>query len=565
VVTRREWLVSCAAATALAQEGADSTFIQLANDYIARLFELEPEMATATGEHRYDGRLADRSPEGLRRRIAFEREFEQKLQSLRPESMSGANRIDYQILSSTIQSSLWNLTEFRPFEWNPMAYNPGGSIYLLLEREFAPLSARLESIRQRLEAVPAALEVGRENLRSATRIHTETAIGQIGGTIGLIKNVVGKHPEVADAQGKAVRALEAWRQWLSSDLLPRAKRDFRIGPDLYRAKLRLALHSDLSPEEIYRRAQKDLETTKQMMYRIAAGQVTKAAPAPSDVVRAYLDKLSDQRPDAATVVEQARRELADATAFVRKHKLVSVYDTPLKIVEMPEFQRGVAVASCGSPGPLERNGITFFNISPPPSNWTPAQVESYFREYNDYMLKNLTVHEAMPGHYLQRAHANRFEAPTLVRAIFSSGTFTEGWAVYAEKIMAERGYGGPGVQMQQLKMRLRTIINAILDQGVHMRGMTEDQAMSLMMNEGFQEKSEAAGKWRRACLTSAQLSMYYVGTTEIDEIRADYIRANGPIRDVKAFHDRMLSFGSPAPRFVRELMEVPRSGSPVQA
>jgi uncharacterized protein (DUF885 family) len=137
--------------------------------------------------------------------------------------------------------------------------------------------------------------------------------------------------------------------------------------------------------------------------------------------------------------------------------------------------------------------------------------------------------------------------------------------VYAEKIMAERGYGGPGVQMQQLKMRLRTIINAILDQGVHMRDMTEQQAMTLMMNEGFQEKSEAAGKWRRACLTSAQLSTYYVGTTEIDEIRADYIRANGPIRDAKAFHDRMLSFGSPAPRFLRELMGLPRSGGTVKA
>ena len=240
---------------------------------------------------------------------------------------------------------------------------------------------------------------------------------------------------------------------------------------------------------------------------------------------------------------------------MRKQNLVSVYDTPLRIVEMPEFQRGVAVASCASRDRSKRTASRS-STSPPPANWNQQQVESYFREYNDYMVRDLTVHEAMPGHYLQRAHANRFEAPTLVRALFWSGSFTEGWAVYAERIMAERGYGGPEVRMQQQKMRLRMILNAIIDQGIHTKGMTEQQAMDLMMNEGFEERSEAAGKWRRASLTSAQLSTYYVGATELDQLREDYIRKHGPIKDWKAFHDKMLSFGSPAPRYARELMGV---------
>jgi uncharacterized protein (DUF885 family) len=170
------------------------------------------------------------------------------------------------------------------------------------------------------------------------------------------------------------------------------------------------------------------------------------------------------------------------------------------------------------------------------------------------MLQNLTVHEAMPGHYLQLAHSNKFQAPTLIRAIFSSGPFVEGWATYAEQLMAEKGFGGPEVKTEQLKMRLRLIINAIIDQKIHTAGMTEQQAIDLMMNEGFQEEGEAAGKWRRACLSSTQLSTYFVGNVGINEIRKAYESKNGPIKDMKAFHDKMLSFGSPAPKYVKELM-----------
>jgi len=212
------------------------------------------------------------------------------------------------------------------------------------------------------------------------------------------------------------------------------------------------------------------------------------------------------------------------------------------------------VASCNSPGALEKNGKTFFYISPTPADWTPQRVESFFREYNDYMLKNLTVHEAMPGHYLQLAHANKFHAPTKIRAIYGNGPFVEGWATYAEQVMAEKGYGGPEVRMQQLKMRLRLLINAIIDQKIHTAGMTEKEAMDLMMNEGFQEEGEAAGKWRRANLTSTQLSTYYVGNIEMNEIRAAWEKKHGKGKQLKKLHDTMLSFGSPAAKYVKEMM-----------
>jgi uncharacterized protein (DUF885 family) len=221
---------------------------------------------------------------------------------------------------------------------------------------------------------------------------------------------------------------------------------------------------------------------------------------------------------------------------------------------MPEFARGASVAYCDSAGPFEKKNETFFAISPTPVDWKNDRKESFFREYNDYMLENLTVHEAMPGHYLQLMHANKFKAPTMIRALFGSGSFVEGWAVYAEQLMAEKGYGGAEVEMQQLKMKLRVIINAIIDQKIHTAGMTEKEAIAFMMNEGFQEEGEAAGKWRRAQLSSTQLSTYYVGSVEVNDLRRAYEAKNKGKVDMQKMHDEMLSFGSPAAKYIKEMM-----------
>ena len=272
------------------------------------------------------------------------------------------------------------------------------------------------------------------------------------------------------------------------------------------------------------------------------------------MIRTVLDRLAEHHPDNETIVAVATADLGKTTDFVRAKNLVTLPSDPVKVIVMPEFQRGVAVAYCDAAGPLEKNGQTFFSISPTPKDWTKERAASFFREYNDYMLQDLTIHEGMPGHYLQLAHANEFKAPTMVRAIFSSGTFIEGWATYAEQLMAEQGYGGPEVRMQELKMRLRLILNAVLDQKIHTQGMTEKEAMDLMKNEGYQEEGEAAGKWRRACLSSTQLSTYYVGNIGINDLRSAYEKKFGPQTELKAMHDRILSFGSPAPRYVKEAL-----------
>jgi uncharacterized protein (DUF885 family) len=223
--------------------------------------------------------------------------------------------------------------------------------------------------------------------------------------------------------------------------------------------------------------------------------------------------------------------------------ILRVPEDPVDIEVMPEFRRGIAVAYCDAPGALETGGTTKFAISPTPAGWSADRVASFYREYNTAMVTDLTVHEAMPGHVLQLALARRYRGATRVRQVLASGSFIEGWAVHAEEIMAGLGHGGVPVRLQQLKMQLRTTINALLDAGVHAGGMTEAQALELMTGRGFQEEGEAVGKWRRALLTSGQLSTYFVGYLELRPALAGLTR-----------YDDVLAHGSPPPRHLPALL-----------
>lgn len=560
-------LTPCRASIA-ATPGADQEFEALAQHYLEALLEMQPEYATQLGDHRYDDRLNDYSLLGVARARRFNQRILNELDRIPQHRLSRVNNVDYRILRTHLQAQLFKLNTLREYEWNPLNYGLGDAIYPLLSRNYAPLPQRLRSLQGRLEAIPGVLAAARMNLNDPPRIFTETAILQNDGVISLIRDdlpgFVAQAPEqqaqLAPARQRAIEALEAYGQWLKDDLLPRSNGDFRLGDRKFREKLRFTLESDLSKEEILRRAEAELKLTQEKIYDVAVPLFKQYFPTQTDrlqdkpfVVRSVLKRLAQNHPTADSIVRQANDCLSQATDFVREHALVTLPDEPVKAIVMPEFERGVSVASCEAPGPLEKNSQTYYNIAPPPAQWNAERVASYFRENNDYMLQDLTVHEAMPGHYVQLWHAKTFSAPTRLRAIFESGLFVEGWAVYAEQMMAEEGYGGPEVHMEQLKMRLRVIINAILDQKIHTEGMTEAQAIELMMHEGYQEEGEAVGKWRRACLTSTQLSTYFVGSSEVRDIRRAYEAKFGKT-PLKKLHDFMLSFGSVAPKYVRELM-----------
>ncbi|PKK82766.1 MAG: DUF885 domain-containing protein [candidate division Zixibacteria bacterium HGW-Zixibacteria-1] len=551
----------------------DVRFEQLANRYIEKMIEMNPEWATELGDHRYDHRLNDYSMENIAKNMTHDLAYLDSLKTFDPAKLNDTNKIDYALLVDGIKAGIFDDDTVRAYEWAPGRYNPGGAIYTLLINDFAPLAERLKSVKGRLQAVPGLLEQAKTNLKNPPKIQTETALIQIKGTINLVKNdlnawldsVPEMKAEIEPVQKEAVAALETYAEWLAKDLLPRSNGDFRIGEDMYRRKMHHRLQTDLTMEDILRMAEEEMVATQEEIYQTALPLYKQYFPKKSDsksladrkkVVKAVLDRMAEDHPDAGNIVECATACLKEAEDFVRDKELVTLPGEPVEVVIMPEFERGFAVAYCESPGPLEKGQKTFYSISPPPSDWDANQVTSYFREYNNTMLYDLTVHEAMPGHYLQAAHANQFKAPTLVRVIYGSGPFSEGWATYSEQVMVAAGFGGPELKMQMLKMRLRMLINAIIDRKIHTAGMTEQEAMDMMMNEGYQEQGEAAGKWRRACLSSVQLSSYYVGNIEINRIRKDYQAKMGDRFNMKEFHDKLLSYGTPPPKYVRQMMGI---------
>jgi uncharacterized protein (DUF885 family) len=551
----------------------DDEFQKIANDYVEGFLASHPEYATELGDHRFDDWLSDYSPETRNRLLARAKQFREKLKKFNDVSqLSGANQVDVRILRDNIDNEIFELEELKEADWDPLVYNQSlaNSLYLLVARDFDSPEKRIPNLRKRMEAIPRVIDQAKANLQHPPQVHTETAIEQTQGAISLVREglspVLDRAPqmkrELAPLQEKTAKALENYKKWLQNDLLPRSNGDFRIGADKFRKKLRFALASDLSMEEIMKRAQADLQQTQEAIYETALPLFKKYFPKADGkalgdkkrVTAAVLNKLAEQHPDDNTIVSYGQKIVGEATDFVKSHNLVTVPNTPLDVIVMPEFKRGQAIAYCDASGPLEKNPKTFFAVAPTPNDWSKERKESFFREYNNYMIRDLTVHEAMPGHYLQLSHANEFHAPTLVRAIFQSGSFIEGWAVYCEQMMAEQGYGGYEVKMQQLKMRLRAIANAILDQSIHAGCMTEQQAMDLMMKETFQQEGEAVAKWKRARLTSAQLSTYFVGVSEQLDLR-DRARAKaGGSFDLKKYHDSVLAFGSPPVIYVRELL-----------
>jgi uncharacterized protein (DUF885 family) len=557
---------------------ADEQFADIGKRWLDGYMKLNPVSATQTGDHRFDAELDDLGAAGRKASLDFSHSLLTDLEKIDRTKLSRANQVDFGILHNQLRSDIWASETLQNWAWDPLVYSQiaGGSLYTLMAREFAPLPERLRAATARMQKLPALFAQMRANLDPARvpKIHAETIAKQNKGVLSIVdEQIVPQAKELPDADRQKLeaaiadlrKAVDENQAWIDTQLVPNAKGDFRIGAALYDAKLAFALNSPLSRQEIRTRAQAQLASTRAEMYAIArkvlAGKPK--APAlpetPSDsqqqaAIQAALELAYAEHPARDKVVATAEDALAKATEFVRAKGFVTLPDAPVKIIPMPVFQRGVALAYCDSPGPLDKALDTFYAVSPIPDDWTAKQVDSYLREYNTRSIAELTVHEAMPGHYLQLWHSNKY--PSVLRAVLSSGAFVEGWAVYGEKLMVDQGFldNDPLYHLVHLKWDLRVIANAILDQAMHVDGMTREEAMQLMTVQTFQEEREAAGKWVRAELTSAQLPTYFVGWQEHLDLRREAEKRDGDKFDLKRYHDTVLSFGSPPVRYVRELM-----------
>ncbi|MEO8927318.1 MAG: DUF885 domain-containing protein [Caulobacteraceae bacterium] len=566
------------ALAASAPSGPDRAFDDLTGRWLDATTRLGPVAATQLGDHRHDAELDDLSAAGRAAQVAANRRLLADLEGMPAARVSRPRQIDAAILANKLRYDIWTDEVLQSWAWDPLIYNElaGDALYALMARDFAPLPARLASATARMEKLPTLLAQARANLDPARvpLIHAQTVAKQNKGLLSLVGELIMPHAgdlpsaeraRLAAASAALTAAVNAHQAWIDGTLTPGAKGDFRLGAKLYDAKLAFALESPLSRQDIRRRAEAAVIATRGEMYALARGVLAGRAGAPEApeaptpaqqqaVIKAALDIAAADHPARDQVVEAARAGLAQATAFVEAKDLITLPASPVQVILMPEFQRGVAVAYCDPPGPLDKGLATFYAVSPIPDDWTAQRTESFLREYNRRALDDISTHEAMPGHYVQLAHANTY--PSVLRSVLSSGSFVEGWAVYAETMMAQEGFqgGDPLYKLVVMKTKLRSITNAILDQAIHVDAMSREAAMTLMMETAFQEEGEAAGKWIRASVSSAQLPFYFVGSEEHWDIRREAERRRGKDFTLKRYHDSILSFGSPPARFARAAM-----------
>ena len=541
-----------------------SDFSRSVQTFLTEYFRLHPTFATAIGDHRHDSRWPDLTAGGRAERATFTEQWLAEFAAM--TDLTPDEAIDRDLLLGELEAARFADSELREDAWNPLewVYLIGDGLFTLNAREFAPLADRLASTAGRLEGLPALLEAARETLvgvgrRRVGRFQTETALNQLPGVDELIGDalaageaaasgdaaVAAVLPRLTEAVVAARIAVDAFEGHLRDVVLPTSTGDGRLGAALFAAKMRHTMRSEtLTPDRILAEAEREFVTVRAEMVRLArelwpVWLADEPVPADeSELVRCVLDAIAFDHPEADDLLDFCRAENARIEAFCAENDLIGLADEPLEIRWTPVFLRAFGGAMLSSPGPLDKGQKAFFAITPLPDDWSEEQRESALREDNDRMLRLLTIHEAVPGHYLQGVYANR--CPSQVRAIFSSGLFAEGWAVYVTQVMMDMGYGSddPALMLTHWKFYLRSVTNAIIDAKIHTAGMTESEAVALMVDGGFQEDSEARAKFSRARLSSTQLSTYFAGSLEMwaieNEVRRRAAIASGDARGADA-------------------------------
>ena len=555
----------------------DARFDAFKTQFLAAQWRQDPALASGKGYHKYDSLLVIPDEAQRLRDAKFAQANLAALGAFKLGSLSPSNQIDLRLLRNELRARRWQNDTLREWQWNPALYNLGSPVGTLLNSRHYRLDRRLRNISDKISHAPAYYAAAHANLSRPTKEHTALALQQLAGGLAvfgpaLADSVRRSGLSAAEKQTFAARvaatrqAMQGYLNFLKNDVLPAGPfRSFRIGKALFDQKFAYAIQSRFTADQLYRQAlQHKAELLHDMGRRAARLYPTylPGQPAPADtlaLIAAVIDQLTRKHAPREGFVAAVRAQIPTLVAFVNEKKLLTQDPRqPLVVRETPLYMRGSgAGASVSAPGPYDKGANTYYNVEPLPAEWTAAQAESYLREYNDYTLQILNIHEAIPGHYTQLVYGNR--APSLVKSLFRNGAMVEGWAVYSERMMLESGYGGNSDELWLLwdKWNMRVTLNTVVDHAIQVDNLDEDDVVALLRREGFQEEAEARNKWRRATLSQVQLSSYFAGFTEIMALRDEVKRQKGAAFDLKAFNEQFLSYGSAPVKYIRELMLAP--------
>jgi uncharacterized protein (DUF885 family) len=560
---------------ALQAQDADARLAGFFKQYLEQHFTMQPTEATGLGDHRFDGKLDDISAAARERWLQFDRETLARLpQEIDYKQLTRDGQIDFEIFQHELQSGIWLTENTRPFEEDPRTY--GGyisdSVYNLLTRSSRPKEVNISNALERMAHIPDVIAVARQTLAHPPKPILATAIAQNRGAISFYETglfqFTGDTPQMDKLKTSAAKVaadLKSYQQFLESDVMSRATGDWRLGKEKFYHKLDLVLNSGMSGDQVLADAQDEFARVQRDMYVIARQLWSRYNPQkllpPDDpagrreAIMKVIDAVDKEHGKPEDLVNEARATVEKIKAFIREHDVLRLPEpNRCEVVEMPEFKRGNSVAYMDNAPLLDPDAPSFYAVSPPPADWDAKRRESLLEEYNHHMLQILTIHEAFPGHYVQLAYAAK--VPSLIRKVYGSGAYIEGWAVYGEQNMLDMGYGDGDLRLRlmQQKFYLRAVANAILDHKMHCDNMTDDEAMKMLVDDCFQSEGEARLKIIRAKQSSTQLSTYFVGRMGHYRLRQQIQREQGDNFSIGRYHEAVISCGSVPLKYLPELV-----------
>ncbi len=557
--------------------GEDARLEQFFRDYLEQEFRLRPYEATQLGDHRFDNQLEDLSPQAREQWREHLRKTGKALRKkIEYKALSRPSQIDYEIFQHDLETSLWLDKNTRPLETNPRIYNEyiSDSVFNLLVQSQLPKETNIANAVSRMALIPKVIQAAKRNLKDPARVVLETAIRQNNGSISFyekdIFEIIGETPQsnaLHAAAAALVPVLKEYQQYLQNELLPRAHGDWRLGKTKFAHKLELVLDAGVSADEVLWEAQQEFEKVRESMYIVARqlwSRYFRDQPLPPtdtagrrETIQRVVDAVSQEHGKPDQLVEDARATVENIREFIRKRDILKLPDPDrLKVITMPEFQRGNSLAYLNPAPPLDPDAPSFYAVSPPLPEWDPNRIQTLLEEYNQHMLQILTIHEAYPGHYVQLEYSNR--SGSFLRRVLQSGVYIEGWAVYTEKTMLDEGYGNGDLRLRlmQLKFYLRAVGNAMLDHNLHCTRMSDEEALHFLVDDAFQSEEEARQKIVRAKQTSCQLSTYFVGRMAMQHLRDAVQRREGNQFNLGRFHEAVLKQGSVPVKYLPELLGV---------
>ncbi|WP_237073753.1 DUF885 domain-containing protein [Mucilaginibacter mali] len=548
----------------------NDAFTAYEGHFLDALWKLNPDWASDVGYHKYDSVLVIPNPASRSALIAFTKVQMDSLAKYNPGTLSEGNRMDYKLIQNHLDATQWAIQQEKSYEWNPGNYNVINTFARILNENYAPLPKRLRSFYQRMANIPAYYKEAQKQIKNPVPELTTLASEQMSGGVSVIEKDFAdslKKTNIPEAEQKLMLAraqasanvIKDFAQWLKT-MKNDKPRSFRLGKELYEAKFKFDIQSAGTAQQLYNAAVERKKELHGNMTKIAVKLWPKyfgKAPMPKDtldLVRRMIDTLSVKHVKPDEFQSAIEKEIPQLVSFIKAKNLLTLDDSkPLVIRKEPAYMAGVAGASVSSPGPYDKNGNTYYNVGSL-AGWTPEKAESYLREYNQYILQILCIHEAIPGHYTQLVYANK--APSMIKSILGNGAMIEGWAVYTEQMMLEAGFGNnePEMWLMWYKWNLRSVCNTIVDYSVHTGTMDKDACVKFLTREAFQQQAEAEGKWRRVSVTSVQLTSYYSGYKEIVDLRDAWKQKMGDKYNVKDFNEKFLSYGSAPVKFIKEAM-----------